>query len=585
MDTGILDTRMEPRLSRELSKLDPSVPFRASTSHIHHTWAKTFYSRPELYIQPESVAELQKVVTLARRCRRRVVTVGSVHSPSDLTCTSSWLINLDNFRRVLAVSPESGVVTVESGMRLRDLGAELEKHGLMMPNLGSIDSQSVAGVISTGTHGSSLRHGLLSETVVGLSIMLTNGQVVRCNDQVNQPLFRAALLSLGALGIITEVTLQTVPAYKIAWHQSMQPLSDVLSKWDEGLWTSSEFIRVWWLPYLERAIVWRADKTDLPTRPPPRNFYGGRLGYLVYHNLLYAANYFPRILPWVEWFVFGMQYGFAPGRSVTEAIEPGHKGLLMNCLYSQFVNEWALPLEKGPEAITRLSAWLHGDTETARIPFNPKGIWVHCPIEVRVSDTSISKSPRPYLDPSSRSGPTLYLNATLYRPYNRDPPCTDRYYQAFEWLMHEMGGKPHWAKNFSEDIGEAGLRSMYGEDMAEFLQIRNESDPDGMFLGEWHRRNLLPDRTGESVYPLGEREKERKKFRRSGTGDGVEWVGDRSWLQEEVSGISLDDEKDANTPSSSRPMTSASDESFDYLVHGEASVVLPPPQSDTSASS
>ena len=575
---------MEPRLARELSKLDPSVPFRASTSHIHHTWAKTFYSRPELYIQPESIAELQKVITLARRCRRRIVTVGSVHSPSDLTCTSAWVVNLDNFRRVLEVSRESGVVTVEAGIRLRDLGAELEKRGLMMPNLGSIDSQSVAGVISTGTHGSSLRHGLISEAVVGLSIMLANGQVVRCNEQVNQPLFRAALLSLGALGIIIEVTLQAVPAYKIAWHQSMVPMSDVLGKWDKDLWTSSEFIRVWWLPYLERAIVWRADKTDLPTRPPPHNFYGGRLGYWIYHNLLYVSNYLPRILPWVEWFVFGMQYGFAPGKMVTEAVEPGHKGLLMNCLYSQFVNEWALPLEKGPEAITRLSAWLHGDTETARIPFSPKGVWVHCPIEVRVSDTSISKSPRPYLDPSVQSGPTLYLNATLYRPYHRDPPCTARYYQAFEWLMNEMGGKPHWAKNFSETIGETGIRSMYGENLDEFVRIRNEADPDGMFLGEWHRRNLLPSGTGDSVFPSGEREKERRKFRGSGAGDGMEWVGEKSWLQADDSETSLNAEKDVHTPSSSRPMTSASDESFDHLAHGEASVVLPPQPSPSTSS-
>ncbi|KAL1954807.1 hypothetical protein VTO42DRAFT_711 [Malbranchea cinnamomea] len=566
---------MDSRLAQELSKLDSTVPFRTSTSHLHHTWAKTFYSRPELYIQPESIAEIQKVVTLARRCRRRVVAVGSVHSPSDITCTSSWVVNLDHFNRILAVSRESGVVTVQAGIRLRDLGTELEKYGLMLPNLGSIDSQSVAGVISTGTHGSSLRHGLISECVIGLSIMLANGQVVRCSEQVNQPLFRAALLSLGAIGIITEVTIQAVPAYKIAWHQSMVSLSDILERWDAALWTSSEFVRVWWLPYLKRAIIWRADKTDLPTRPPPKNFYGGRVGNFIYHNLLYMANYFPRMLPWVEWFVFGMQYGFAPGRVVTEAVEPGHQGLLMNCLYSQFVNEWALPLEKGPEAITRLSAWLHGDMETARIPFSSKGVWVHCPIEVRVTDTSISNSPRPYLDPSNKSGPTLYLNATLYRPHHRDPPCKERYYEAFEWLMRDLGGRPHWAKNFSEKIGQADLRSMYGEDLDQWLAIRNESDPDGMFLGEWHRRNLLPANIGDTVFPLAEREKERRKLRDSTAGDGVEWLGIKSWLEGGRGRDGLRDEKDVTLTSPSRPPTSASEESFDYLAQGEASVVLP----------
>lgn len=579
---------MDPTITRELSRLDPAVPFRASTSHIHFTWAKTFFSRPELYIRPRSVEEIQKVVTLARRCRRRIVTVGSGHSPSDLTCTSSWIVNLDDFNRILNVSSD-GVVTVEAGIRLRDLGVELEKHGLTLSNLGSIDSQSIAGVIATATHGSSLKHGLLSECILSLTLTLANGQTVRCSATNNPSLFRAALVSLGALGIVTEVTFQAEPSFRIAWRQSMRPLSSVLSEWSSGLWTSHEFVRVWWLPYLKRAIVWHADKTDLPLQPPPETFYGRTLGYHIYHNLLALSNYFPRLLPWVEWFVFGMQYGFRAEAGVTEAVETARKGLLMNCLYSQFVNEWALPLEKGPEAITRLSAWIHGDEETARIPFSSKGVWVHCPIEVRVSDTTLTKSPRPYLDPTCRDGPTLYLNATLYRPYHRDPPCVDRYYEAFEWLMRDMGARPHWAKNFSAATGRRELYDMYGADMDEWLKVRNEVDPDGMFVGEWHRRNLpLPipggekadPRDGPQVLPLEEREKSRCKFAQPGAGDGLEWIGDKRWQltsEGQIPSSSGEKEKDypATTSAPSPPMTATSEESFDLMAQGEASIVLP----------
>jgi D-arabinono-1,4-lactone oxidase len=578
---------MDPTISRELSRLDPTVPFRATTDHVHHTWARTFYSVPELYIRPQSLAEIQKVVTLARRCRRRIVTVGSGHSPSDLTCTSSWLVNLDDFNRILSISPDTGTVTVEAGIRLRDLGTELEKLGWSLPNLGSIDSQSIAGVIATGTHGSSLHHGLLSECILALSVTLANGQTVRCSATNNPSLFRAALVSLGALGIVTEITLKAEPAFRIAWQQSRQSLSTILNNWSTGLWTSHTFVRVWWLPYSKSAIVWHADKTDRPLRPPPKTFYGGRLGYHVYHNLLALANWFPRILPWVEWFVFGMQYGFRPGAVVTDAVEPAREGLLMDCLYSQFVNEWALPLEKGPEAITRLSAWIHGDLETARIPFSPKGVWVHCPVEVRVSDSTLSAAPRGYLDPTCRDGPTLYLNATLYRPYLRDPPARDRYYEAFEWLMREMGGRPHWAKNFTGMTSREELRDMYGADMDEWLKVRNEVDPDGMFVGEWHRRNLLllpvsgdPTATAlegkESVLPLEEREQARRKFKRHGAGDGVEWVGDRRWNEGHSASYPEKASLGGNmTDVPSPPMTSTSEESFDLLAHGEASVILP----------
>ncbi|KAF7593260.1 D-arabinono-1,4-lactone oxidase [Aspergillus hancockii] len=574
---------LDPAIHRELSRLDPAVPFRASTEHIHHTWAKTFFSRPELYVQPQSIEEIQKLVTLARRCRRRLVTVGSGHSPSDLTCTSSWLVNLDNFNRVLNISHETGDVTVEAGIRLRDLGKYLESHGLTLSNLGSIDEQSLAGVISTGTHGSSLKHGLISECISSLKLVLANGQLVRCSATNNPSLFRAALISLGALGIIVEVTFKAETSFKVAWRQARRSLSSVLAEWSTDLWTSHEFVRVWWMPYEQSAIVWHADKTDLPLRAPPATFYGEMIGYHIYHNLLALANYFPRILPWVEWFVFGLQYGFRAESKVTEAVQPARAGLLMNCLYSQFVNEWALPLEKGPEAIIRLSAWLNGDSETALIPFPVEGLWVHCPIEVRVADSTRNRNPRPFLDPSCQDGPTLYLNATLYRPYLRDPPCIDRYYEAFEWLMREMGAKPHWAKNFKVTGHE--LQALYGKDMDEWSKVRQEVDPDGMFLGEWHRRNLAL--TGgdtemistESTYlPLLEREKTRRRADVRGAGDGMEWIGEKARLRDpgsRINSVLAPEKKHDGSSEGISPTTATSEESFDLLAAGEASTILP----------
>jgi D-arabinono-1,4-lactone oxidase len=566
---------MDASITRELSKLDPAVPFRATTDHLHHTWAKTFFSRPELYVRPQSIAEIQQLVTLARRCRRRLVTVGSGHSPSDLTCTSSWLVNLDDFNRILHIDTETRLVTVEAGIRLYELGPKLEEQGLTLENLGSIDSQSIAGVIATGTHGSSLRHGLLSECIESLSLVLPNGQLVRCSATNNPDLFRAALVSLGALGIVVEVTFRARPAFNIAWRQQRYSLSKVLSEWSTGLWTSHEFVRVWWMPYEKGAIVWHADPTDQPLRAPPKNFYGEWFGYHVYHNLLALSSYFPRILPWVEWFIFGMQYGFRPGATVSEAVEPARAGLLMNCLYSQFVNEWALPLEKGPEAIIRLSAWLHGDLETARIPFSPKGLWVHCPVEVRVSDSSKNPNPRPFLDPTCRDGPTLYLNATLYRPYLRDPPCRKRYYEAFEWLMRDMGARPHWAKNFNT-LDSTELHRLYKDDMDEWLKVRQEVDPEGMFLGEWHCRNLplVAPSDHENQLPLVERENERRKVGISGAGDGLEWIGERRWKTQHHSEEERMSELPPDHSAPSPPTTATSEESFDLLAKGEASILL-----------
>ena len=500
-------------LQRELVSFAPEIPIHASSRHRHHTWARTFHSYPELYIQPHTLEELQKVVTLARRCRRRITLVGCGHSPSDLTCTSSWLVNIDRLDNILTVDKETGVVVMEAGIRLHDLGLKLKEHGLAMPNLGSIDHQSIAGAISTATHGSSTRHGILSQSVLALKIMLANGSVVSCSKEQSPDLFRAALVSLGALGIITEVTFRAVPAFRIEWEQILHPLDEILAGWDDGLWTTNEFTRVWWMPYMKEGIKWTANKTTLPIRSPPSHFWGGMLGFHTYHTLLYISLWIPRIVPLLERFVMSVQYGLKQGVGQT-AVAESRTGLLMNCLFSQFVNEWAIPLEKGPEAILRFSKWLHGE-EGSGIPFSSKGLYVHAPIEVRVTDTS-KTLPRPYLDNTNSKGPTLYLNATLYRPYNRDPPCRERYYEAFEWLMKEMGGRPHWAKNFST-VTEDDLCGMYPE-LDEWARIRDEVDPEGMFVGDWHRRLILPD----GNLPLEERKVKSKPAK----GGGVDWFGE-----------------------------------------------------------
>ena len=258
------------------------------------------------------------------------------------------------------------------------------------------------------------------------------------------------------------------------------------------------------------------------------------------------------------------------------AIEPARTGLLMDCLYSQFVNEWALPLSRGPEAITRLSAWINGDDASSGIPFSSKGVWVHCPIEVRVSDTTAERNVsgvRPLLDPTSGKEPTLYLNATLYRPYGRDPPCRERYYQAFEWLMREMGGRPHWAKNFESGNREY-LRSAYGADLERWLEVRGEVDPEGMWVGEWRVRNLG---VGEGV--VSEREDGRGRLG-GRFADGVLWEG-KSLEGREVKGssemlekmeASVVEGKEVTGDEESPPATSTSEESFDLLAKGEASV-------------
>ncbi|KFY23231.1 hypothetical protein V493_05993 [Pseudogymnoascus sp. VKM F-4281 (FW-2241)] len=568
---------MDSAIANELSKLDDGIAFRASSDHFHHTWARTFYSAPELYIQPQSLEEVEKVTTLARRCRRRITTVGSGHSPSDLTCTSSWMVNLDKFNKILSVDRETGLVTMQAGIRLFQLAEELNKLGLAMPNLGSINEQSIAGAISTGTHGSTLLHSILSSSVTRLRITLSNSQTVTCSPEENEDLFRAALCSLGALGVITEITFLAVPAFSLHWQQAIYPHKHVLDTWNTNLWTQAEFVRVWWYPYTRRATVWHASKTTRPSSDLPHKpaYFDSSLGYHIYHNLLYFAQWVPRILPWVEWFISGMQFGFSTGPQTTiQAIQPSRQALLMDCLYSQTVNEWAIPLRNGPTALRRLSSWLNRlqptDPEYVEhgIPYSAEGLWVHAPIEVRVSDTTLKlenndgssrKSVRPHLDTSAKDGPTLYLNATLYRPYNMDPPCLARYYQAFEYLMRELDGKPHWAKNF--ETTNDTLKKMYGDDLKSWLNVRSETDPEGMFVGAWHRKHILGEE--QPRLALEEAEIDRKPMRKG----GIEIFGE---LASTTPQTERNEAGESPIPVSENVSSYSSQSSFDFLNSSEA---------------
>jgi D-arabinono-1,4-lactone oxidase len=566
MASPVLPLSMPAAFASELAKLDPEVPFRASPAHMHHTWARTFHSRPELYIRPQSIPEIQKIVTLARRMRRRVVTVGSGHSPSDLTCTSAWMVNLDDFGAILDVDTQRKRITVQAGIRMHDMNITAKDHGLTMPSLGSIDVQSLAGAIGTATHGSSMEHGLLSDSVCSLRIVLANGQVVKCSSSQSPDLFRAALVSLGALGIIVEIEFQLVEHRDIEWTQTILPIDDIFANWDSNLWTSDEFVRVWWLPYMKRAIVWRASATTKPQRAAAYNWYGGSVGYHTYHILLWISQYVPSFLPWVEWFVFGMQYGFK-NTTTTSAVEEQRTGLLMNCLYSQVVNEWSIPIADGPEALARLTLWIHGDEQGSGIPFSPKGVYVHSPIEVRIANT-VGREPRPYMDTSHADTPSLYLNATLYRPYGQEPPCHERYYEAFEYLMKEYNGRPHWAKNF-KDVDYAYLSSVYGSDLDDFLSVRDEVDPEGMFTGAWHRRTILPPKSEFPLLPLEEKEVVRR-VRKTG---GADWVGEQArWFDGGVDVFTKKEESD-------------SEESYDLMAGAEASLLLESVKDETETES
>ncbi|ODQ68280.1 D-arabinono-1,4-lactone oxidase [Nadsonia fulvescens var. elongata DSM 6958] len=513
------------------------------SKRFHQTWANTFRCKPDRYVQPSTIDEIQAVVRQAQKQKRTVMLTGSGHSPSDMTMTSDWVMNLDKFKQAVSFKPHhSGKftdVTVEAGIRIFQLNEILAKRGLAIQNLGSISDQSIAGIISTGTHGASAYHGLVSQQIVNLTIMIASGELITCSPTENPILFRAAMLSLGKLGIIVYATIRTVPSYTIHSCQEVITFDQLFKLWPT-LWTSSEFVRVWWFPYTRKCILWRANKSNKPLSPPRPSWYGTWVGRKFYEALLwFAVNLYPAATPGIEKWVFNQQYGktvtYENGGS--EAVQGSVDGLNMDCLFSQFVNEWGMPLSSGLDVLEQLESAIN------KAALNDE-FYVHAPIEVRCSNTtssgSLTDDVEDIIDPNtsdiSQKGAipgnnlkpllditpelsytanqdeitndnlTLYINATMYRPFGFNSPV-GKWYRIFEDIVYAVGGKPHWAKNFigtldvepTYDGQMQGLKptmdEWYGENLQTWKSLRRKYDPDGVFLSgkEWAVRNGLVD--------------------------------------------------------------------------------------------
>lgn len=506
-------------------------------------WAGIYSCKPQLYFQPTSVEEVISVIKNARSLGRTIVVVGSGHSPSNMCITNEWLMNLDKLSNVIGIQEYPDLhfadVTVEAGIRIFQINEYVASRNYAVQNLGSISEQSLAGIISTGTHGSSPYHGLVSTNIVNLTIVNGRGEVLFLDSYNNPEVFRAALLSLGKIGIIVRATIRVVPAFNIKSKEEVISFEELLSSWD-NLWTSSEFIRVWWYPYTRKCVLWRGEKSEEAATKPNQSWWGTTMGRLCYETLLWiSCKIYTPLTPYVERFVFNRQYGKlgSPGHENT-VITPSVQGFNMDCLFSQFVNEWGCPLENGPEILRSLD---HSISQACQ----NKEFYVHVPMEIRCSNTTLPSEPletkqrtvtspgtvygnilRPYLDNTptecrytplsnvTNSQLTLYINATIYRPFGYNTSI-HKWYTLFEDTMTVAGGKPHWAKNFlgsttltsGESMEESEyadfegrgigkrVKDWYGENLLKFKEIRKNQDPNNIFLmnKEWAIRNGIVD--------------------------------------------------------------------------------------------
>jgi L-gulonolactone oxidase len=425
-------------------------------------WAGDQRCRPARVVAPRSREELAEAIGAATAAGEKVSVTGSGHSFTEAAMTDQTMVRLNALRGVLDADRESGLVRVGAGTVLAELNEELARLGLALENMGDIDAQTVAGAISTGTHGTGAAFGNISARIEGIELVLADGSVRELTATGDPELLRAARVNVGALGAISAVTLRCFPAFTLKRVDSAHKLADVLDRFDELTATNDHF-ELFTFPYSDRALVLERNRTEEPPRPKSRTV--ALLNDVLLENWALEAmaatgKAIPRTIPALAKFA-GL---VATGTSNQDA---SHR-IFVNKRNVRFTEmEYAVPRADGPTALRRVIEWVRSN----RYP-------VFFPIEVRVAagdDATIS---------AAHERDTTYIAVHQYRGMEWRP-----YFEAVEAIMDDYAGRPHWGKRHFQTAATLAPRFPRWES---FQAAREELDPQRVFTNEYAERVLGP---------------------------------------------------------------------------------------------
>jgi FAD-linked oxidoreductase len=425
-------------------------------------WDRRQRFAPAVFERPRNNAELRAALERAANAGRRVRVAGAGHSFTALVPTDGTLLSLERMNQLLDVDVPTGLVRVQAGISIQRLNAVLDTHGLALENLGDIDKQSIAGATATGTHGTGARLRNLSSQLRAIELMLADGSVTTVDADNDLDGWLAARVSLGALGVITAVTIQTVPAFRLCGEDGPMPLDQALEQLDE-LASAHDHFEMYWVPYSEQALLRRNTRTGEAATPrsPAREYLEdvALVNYGLGAFSLFGRR-FPALIPRLN-------------RTVTRVagssrrVDVSHRILVSPRLVRFTEMEYAIPREHAVAAIKAVRAAIH----SRELP-------VSFPIEVRfVAPDDALLSP-------AGGRETCYIAVHMFEGMEYE-----QYFRAVEEIMDGFDGRPHWGKRHFQTAETLAPRYP-GWDR--FQAVRARLDPEGRFTNAELDRVLGP---------------------------------------------------------------------------------------------
>jgi L-gulono-1,4-lactone dehydrogenase len=422
-------------------------------------WAGNQTATPAEIEHPRSEDELVAIVRRAGERGRKVKVVGSGHSFTDIAITDGHLIVLDQYCDILQIDTTTYRVTVQAGAVLSDVNTALNQRGLAMPNLGDIAYQTVAGATSTGTHGTGAGITGLAGFIVGLRLITADGSVLACDAQNNAEVFHCARVGLGALGVVSTVTLQVCPAFNLSVVNEPLRVDDVLRDIESHV-SSNDHFEFFWVPHTGWALTKSNNRTTQPLAPPKKAkewFDGVVMENYAFGALCHIGRRYPNRIPKLA--------KALPSSGRTSYVDESHKVFASPRLVKFYEMEYSIPAAACGEALQRVRDFVASS-----------GLLLNFPVEVRFTaadDIPLS---------TGTAEPRCYIAVHIFKGMEFHP-----YFEGVERIMNSYGGRPHWGKLHFQTAETLGER--YPQ-WSRFQQVRNQLDPDRRFTNAYLDRVL-----------------------------------------------------------------------------------------------
>ena len=422
-------------------------------------WAGNQRSQPVRIERPSSESEVVEIVLRAVAEHLRVKVVGSGHSFTGIAVPDEVMIDLAQMNRVVNVDHVGGVITVQAGIVLSDLNAYLESHKLSMPNLGDVTYQTLAGAVSTSTHGTGLQRTGLAAQIRAFKLVTASGEVLTCDPVHNAEIFHCGRVSLGALGVITEVTLNVVPAFNLRAVEQPMRISHVLDNFAQ-LIQENDFFEFYWVPHTKWALT-KANNVSMDAIDSPGRF-------ATWYNKMFMENYafgllcrvgrlFPKLIPKLATIL--------PSSGRVEYVNVSHRIFSSKRLVKFYEMEYSITLDSLVPALREVMQMVED-----------RGFLISFPVEVRCTgsdDIPLS---------TSTGRRSAYIAVHMFKGCEYA-----EYFAAVETILRKHEGRPHWGKIHNLDASD--ISSLYPE-YQRFIEVRNQLDPEGVFTNDYLRRVL-----------------------------------------------------------------------------------------------